>query len=416
MSLFVPGTSLTSSFGGGGGGGGGGAAGMSLGSLGSLASLGLNLGSAFASGNTGAIAGTGGGAALGALAGTFLFPGLGTLLGASLGSSIGGIFGIGGGDEGPDAGAQFAAQLHSRASSLNVTLSRATERARFADQFYPTLLGQAGFSKDAITSILKQNRADLKAMIPPSEDQVWSAGEAEAAGVAAREFSRSDVPDFEDIASTLTKPYDTTFVDYKAAHPMETSPEYQNALKLGERAQDRQFSALGLTNSGKALESRAFLLSDLSAKEDILQEARQQYGYSTEQTNNLQKRTNEGRIFQQSLASAGLQQQADLVGQQLDAQQNNVTQQIAGQQALQLGTMEYQSNLLDKQLTNNTLMGSLGFALNSYNADRLYNQNNRLIDVYSARGGGGSAGGINYGGTGLSLPSLTTNYTPSIPY
>ena len=412
-----PGTSLTSSFGGGGGGGfGGGAGGLSLGSLGSIASIGLNLGSAFASGNTGAIAGTTGGALVGAALGAFAGP-PGMLLGASLGSSVGGLFGKGG-DEDNGATAAYAAQLHTSARNIDSSLTRQVEQAKFADAYYPTLLQMAGYSKDQVKGVLQSNRDALAGAHTKIPGEVWGSGAGAgitwAGAFEAEEFSKSPVPEFETIE--LTKPYDTTFVDYKAAHPMEESPEYKNALRLGERGQDRQFSSLGLTNSGKALEARAFLLSDLSAKEDILQEARQQYGYSTEQTNNLQKRTNEGRVFQQTLAAAGMQQQSDLVGQQLDAQQNMVATQAENARALQLGTMEFQSNLLDKQLTNNQLMGSLGLSLNSYNADRLYTQNNRLIDAYSARGGGTSTlpslTSMNTGtyGNYSGLPSLTSSY------
>lgn len=350
----------------------------------------------------------------------------GSIIGlAGIGLSVaqiasGGLFGKGGDDD--SATAAYAAQLHASARNIDSTLSRQVEQAKFADAYFPTLLQQAGFSREQTIAVLKQNRAELAGASTKIPGEVWGSGAGAgitwAGAFAADEFGKSPLPDVPDIASTLTKPYDKTFVDYKAEHPMETSPEYQNALKLGERAQDRQFAALGLTNSGKSLEARAFLLSDLSAKEDVLQEGRQQYGYATEQTNNLQKRVNEGRLFQQQLATAGLDQQAQLVGQQLDAQQNIVAQQSANAQALQQGTQEFQSNLLDKQLANNSLYSSLGFALNSFNADRMFDQNNRLIDTFNAKGtsstsalprlsslGTGSYG--NYSG----LPNLTSNYS-----
>lgn len=380
--------------------GGGGGAGIGLGSIGSLATIGMNIGSAFASGNTGAIAGTTGGAGLGALAGFALGGPAGALLGASLGSSVGGLFGKGGDDD-DSATAAYAAGLHASARNIDSSLTRQVEQAKFADAYYPTLLQMAGYSKEQVTSVLQANRDALKGTGQKIPSEVWGAGAGAgitwAGRFAADEFAASPAPEFDTIE--LTRPYDETFVDYKARHPVEESPEYKQAVKLGERAQDRQFSALGLQNSGKALEARAFLLSDLSAKEDVLHEARQQYGYSAEQTNNLQKRVNEGRIFQQALGAAGLQQQSDIVGQQLDAQQNIVAQQTENAQALQLGTMAFQSNMLDKQLTNNQLMSSLGFGLNSYNADRMYEQNNRLMDIYAAKGSGGSG----Y----EALPSLT---------
>ena len=372
----------------------------------------------FQSGKTEQGAGTLAGAALGFAAIPILGP-LGPILGSAVGGAIGGLFGKGGGED-DSATAAYAAGLHASARNIDSSLTRQVEQAKFADAYYPTLLQMAGYSKDQVKAVLQANRTELAGAHAKIPSEVWGSGAGAgitwAGSFAADEFGKSPLPDIPDIQ--LTKPYDTTFVDYKAAHPMETSPEYQNALKLGERAQDRQFSSLGLTNSGKALEARAFLLSDLSAKEDVLQEARQQYGYSTEQTNNLQKRVNEGRVFQQSLAAAGLQQQSDLVGQQLDAQQNIVATQSENAQALQLGTMAFQENMLDRQLTNNQLMGSLGFALNSYNADRMYDQNSRLIDVYSSKGGGTSTSSLpslasmNTGtyGSYSGLPSLTSSY------
>ena len=134
--------------------------------LGSIAGIGLNIGSALASGNTGQIVGTVGGTAAGAGIGAAIgsiVPGVGTAVGAlfggSLGSSVGGMFGKGEEDDGiPEAQAN---QMNVDFMSKTANFTNYYSAVQSSSTTIPLLLAYAGYNGKQIWDFQMQQQMNL---------------------------------------------------------------------------------------------------------------------------------------------------------------------------------------------------------------------------------------------------------------
>lgn len=413
---FGPGTSLTS----GPKGGLGGVA--SKGGLGfsgalSIAGIGLNLGSAIASGNTKAIVGTvvggvAGGALGGALAGTALFPGVGTvigaLMGASLGSSVGGMFGKGGGGGGHGDAAAIAANANATANAASVMGQINSYKA--LESQLPALLAYAGQSREAIQQTITNQRQQLGKL---AYDTGLSAqGYASGAGVHVGLFQEAYKFGYkaDELAQTAAygtaslTPYAmpeidpnfvlvqprTSGVDYTQGgdkfvfHPEAPGAEYTAAQEIGTKAINRQLAARGLYNSEAGIETLSRFNQELAGQEEQRQYANRQQEYGEVMAANLGERANQQDIFGRLVASTGLNQEFALEQQKIGANMQTATLQAQTQLAESRGQLDFENaqfGYTQNQNAINRAQNQVYSGIGSYYQAEQAGRTNQLTDA-----------------------------------
>lgn len=419
---FGPGTSLTSGpnggLGGGSSAGGWGAASSSLSGVMSIAGIGLNLGTAIASGNTAAIAGTAGGTALGGGLGFALGGPAGALIGASLGSSIGGMFGKGGGGGDGDAAAHAANAL---AVNNQQSISSQIKAYRAIEPQLPMLLAYSGQSPEAINQTITNQRKSL-GMAAYNEavrasGVAWEARtfvpllqDAARLGVDIKAQGRWNNPGQEHFSANTQAdplpPIDPNFalvqprksgVDYTQGgdkfvfHPEAPGAEYTAAQEIGTKAINRQLAARGLYNSEAGVETLSRFNKELAGQEEQRQYANKQQEYGEVMAANLGERANQQDIFGRLLASTGLDQQFALSQQQIANNMQTATMQAQTQLAASRGQLDFENaqfGYTQNQNAINRAQNQVYQGIGSYYQAEQAGRTNKLTDAMTKYYGG----------------------------
>ena len=401
---FGPGTTLTSGpqggLGGGASAGGGGASAGGWGSSASsfsgalsLAGIGLNVGSAIASGNPTAIAGTVGGTALGAGAGFLIGGPPGALIGGSLGSSIGGMFGKSGkGGGGPDARA-IAAVNAARGELGSLQQSVSSLNTIYGNPLTAEVFARAGLSKDDYNTAFTNAKNEILNRFPSSNEIMGAAGGhglVESYNATRGSIYSLTPTNFPDIKLVKPLDYNLDYTDPSGQggkfvfHPETPGAQYTAAQEIGTKAINRQLASRGLYTSEAGIETLSRFNKELAGQEEARQTANQEYTYGTHVAGNLQGQAYDASQFAEALQASGLNQQWATNQANIAAGLQNTAMQVSGQVALggqQLALENQQFQYTQDQNALNRAQNQIYQGIGSYYQAEQAGRTNKLTDA-----------------------------------